>query len=335
MPIEFVVLLNELTFPVSQVIPEVYNEEAFIDDREIYIISSEGYRYKVELVTPDEEGDDCFYVTGYNRDGIEFGGYGVNKSTFSRFMTRVLPYPYIPQTLPADFLSNLNDVDEIEISVNGVSVMFDVFREENMYVLSIATWNWLVATLGLESGSVCVFTRNRGKSLWFDAFNNDGSALTDVVFKGAASLRRFQLPLTEFEQNDDRMRHVCFWPFHMDHFGEIPMTFYKSFSKIVPQNRLTIPAHFVDFHRIHTYQKTLIVHQEYQVLMDVHMEPHAEDPSRTNHVTIRGPWRILGDGCRFPLSKVIRFRYMSDGVDLDVEEGLCIQCLSSISFWPS
>nr|GEX66593.1 hypothetical protein [Tanacetum cinerariifolium] len=190
MPIEFVILLNELTFPVSRVIHEVYNEEAFIDNREIYIISSEGYRYKVELVTPDE-GDDFFYVTGYNRDGIEFGGYGVNRSTFSRFITR---------TLPADFLPNLNDAGEIEIFVNGVSLMFDVFREENMYVLSIATLNWLVATLGLESGSVCVFTRNRGNMLWLDAFNNDGSALKKVVFKGAASLRRVQLPLTEFEQ---------------------------------------------------------------------------------------------------------------------------------------
>ncbi|GKE45724.1 hypothetical protein Tco_1473008 [Tanacetum coccineum] len=115
-------------------------------------------------------------------------------------MTRVLPYPYIPQTLLAGFLPNLDDVDEIEICVNGVSVMFNVLREENMYVLSIDTWNLLVDTLTLESGSVCVFTRNRGKRLWLDAFNNDGSALTEVFFKGAASLRRVQLPLTASEQ---------------------------------------------------------------------------------------------------------------------------------------
>ncbi|GKC59673.1 hypothetical protein Tco_1087271 [Tanacetum coccineum] len=193
MPIEFVILLNEMTFPVSQVIPEVYNEEAFIDNHEIYIVSSEGYRYKVKLVNPDEgcwyltggrwtefcnrslnvdasllhfveEGDDFFYVTGYNRDGIEFGGYGVNRSTFSRFMTRVLPYPHIPHTLPAGFLPNLDDVDEIEICVNGVSVMFD-FCLKRKY-----------------------------------SFNNNGSALTEVFFKGSASLRRVQLPLTASEQ---------------------------------------------------------------------------------------------------------------------------------------
>ncbi|GJZ62455.1 hypothetical protein Tco_0618592 [Tanacetum coccineum] len=241
-------------------LPEVYNEEAFIDDREIYIISSEGYRYKVDLVTPDEgrwyltggrwsefrnrslnvdmslfhfveKGDDCLYV----RDGIEFGGYGVNRSTFSRFMIRVVPYHYIPQTLLADFLPNLNDVDEIEISVNGLC------------------------------------------------------ALTEVVFKGAASLRRLQLPLTAFEQSDDRMKHVCFWPFHMDYFGEIPMTFYKSFSKIVPKNYY--PCAFCRF-------------SSYSYL------------SKGTNCTSG----VLGDSFRIPLSKMIRFCYMSDGVDLDVEE---------------
>ncbi|GJV90895.1 hypothetical protein Tco_1538708 [Tanacetum coccineum] len=215
MSIEFVVLLNEMTFPVSQVILEVYNEEAFVDNREIYIVSSEGYRYKVELVNPDEGR---WYLTG---------------DRWTEFCNRRLNVD----------VSLLHFVEEGD----------DCFY--NMYVLSIDTWNLLVDTLGLESGSVCVFTRNKGKRLWLDSFNNDGSALTEVFFKGAASLRRVQQPLTASEQYDDRMRHVCFWPFHMDHFGEMPMTFYKSFSKIVHQNRLTIPANFVDFHHMHTYQK--------------------------------------------------------------------------------
>ncbi|GKC59672.1 hypothetical protein Tco_1087270 [Tanacetum coccineum] len=54
--------------------------------------------------------------------------------------------------------------------------------------------------------------------------------------------------------------------------------------------------------------------------MEVRMVRHAEDPRRTNQVTIHGDWRILGDACQFPLSKMIRFRYMSDDVDLDVKE---------------
>nr|GEW25242.1 RNA-directed DNA polymerase, eukaryota, reverse transcriptase zinc-binding domain protein [Tanacetum cinerariifolium] len=150
MPIGFVIMLNETTFSEYQVIPEVY-KEAFIDDRDIYIISSKGYRYKIELVTPDkglwyltgprwtgfcnrsvnvdvslmhfvEEGDDCFYVTGHNRDGIEVGGYGGNS----------IEILFSLQTLSADLLPNLNEFDEIKISMNGMMFMCNVRREEVM-----------------------------------------------------------------------------------------------------------------------------------------------------------------------------------------------------------
>nr|GEX63243.1 hypothetical protein VITISV_003809 [Tanacetum cinerariifolium] len=43
--------------------------------------------------------DDCFSVTGYNRNGTEVGGYGENRATFARFVTRVLPYPHMHQEL--------------------------------------------------------------------------------------------------------------------------------------------------------------------------------------------------------------------------------------------
>ncbi|GJT96455.1 hypothetical protein Tco_1091973 [Tanacetum coccineum] len=236
MPIEFVVWVDGDTFRVSQALPKVYNEEAFIDNHDIYIISSEGYRYRAELVTPDkgmwyltgdkwtefcnkslngkvfllhfmEEGDDCFYVTGYDRVGNEVRGYGVNRSTFSRFMTCVLPYPHIPQTLPAEFVLNLNDDDEIEISVNGMMLRCNVRRQEvidhlgrHEFVLLGDTWDTLVKSLDLENGSVCVFTKNRGKRLWFDAFDDDGSTITNVVFKGAATLKRHHLQLTLLEE---------------------------------------------------------------------------------------------------------------------------------------
>ena len=43
-----------------------------------------------------EEGDDCFYVTGYNADGTEFGGYNFGgilyAGRFSRFKTRVFDF---------------------------------------------------------------------------------------------------------------------------------------------------------------------------------------------------------------------------------------------------
>lgn len=106
--------------------PEVYNQQGYNGNEDIYIVSSEGYRYKVKLNIPRngpwfldgkrwtdfcnqnltedvemlhfvEEGDDCFYVTGYNSDGKEVGGYTGNKSTYSRFKTTVLPEPHLPQ----------------------------------------------------------------------------------------------------------------------------------------------------------------------------------------------------------------------------------------------
>lgn len=108
--------------------PEVYNQEAYNGFKDIYIISTDGIRYKVELNTPRyglwyidgkkwtefckknlnenvemlhfvEEGDDCFYVTGYNTNGTEVAGYDGNRSTYSRFRTTVLPEPHLSQVL--------------------------------------------------------------------------------------------------------------------------------------------------------------------------------------------------------------------------------------------
>ena len=93
---------------------------------DIYIKSADGYRFRVTLVRPHdgmwylkgpkwtafcnrslnedvdmlhfvEEGDDCFYVTGYLTNGQEVGGYAQQRATFSRFKSVVLPYPYLPQ----------------------------------------------------------------------------------------------------------------------------------------------------------------------------------------------------------------------------------------------
>ncbi|GKC35158.1 hypothetical protein Tco_1047542 [Tanacetum coccineum] len=192
MPIEFVTWLNETTFPESRVLLEIYNEEAYNGNSAIYFKSSNGYRYKVTLKRPDEglwylsgtirtefcndslnenvallhfieEGDDHFYVTGYTSNGNEVGVYEANRATLSRFMTCVLPYPNLPQLLGD-------------------------------------TWNTLVGSLGLEAGTICVLTKNRGNRMWLEVFNNDGSMKTNVVFPGAATLKKKQLPLTKYEK---------------------------------------------------------------------------------------------------------------------------------------
>lgn len=116
-----------------KVLPIVYNLEAYNGNKDIYIITSDGYRYKVNLNRPSyglwylsgerwrqfcnrymndavevlhfiEEGNDCFYVTGYTKDGKEMGGYDGYRSTFTRFKTTIYPNRRLPQV----FNINLN-----------------------------------------------------------------------------------------------------------------------------------------------------------------------------------------------------------------------------------
>ena len=151
-----------------------------------------------------------------------------------------------------------------------------------MYRLLGDTWITLVDNLGLEPGSTCVFTKDVGHSLWLDVFDENGTMITQGIFKGAATLRRVQLPLEWNEESKfinsslllfyclrllntipysfwllkyigkmvlnkylsfvagDRMKHICYWPFHTDHFGERQRSFYKSYAMIQCYNRLVI-----------------------------------------------------------------------------------------------
>ncbi|GJX19292.1 hypothetical protein Tco_0221969, partial [Tanacetum coccineum] len=108
-----------------------------------------------------EEGDDFFSVTGYNRNSMEVGGYGENRATFARFMTRVLPYPHLHQTMPVEFLLTLNKLGEIVIEAKAVSTMSHVRSQElilepgtHAYQLLGDDWNRLVEALSLEGRTI-------------------------------------------------------------------------------------------------------------------------------------------------------------------------------------
>ena len=106
----------------------MYADEGFAGNRDMYIISTIGVRFRVRVVTKRngpmvvsgarwrafalenlnddvnllhflEEGDDCYYVTGYNQDGTEFAGYNIINGRFPRFMSRVTPYLEVRQVL--------------------------------------------------------------------------------------------------------------------------------------------------------------------------------------------------------------------------------------------
>nr|GFA73710.1 hypothetical protein [Tanacetum cinerariifolium] len=106
-----------------------------------------------------------------------------------------------------------------------------------VYELLGNTWNTLVETLRPKVGTICVLTKVRGNKMWLEAFNNDGSMIIYVVFKGATTLTReqLQLQLANFEKQTDS-------------------TFYKTFAQIHSQNRLAIHAKFIKTPNA-TYQK--------------------------------------------------------------------------------
>ena len=72
---------------------------------------------------------------------------------------------------------------------------------------------------------------------------------------------------------------------------------------------------------MHMYNKALIILGHYKEEMVIRMEPHKDDPTRTNHVNMHGLWKQVAEAGHFPYTKVIRFRYMSNGEDLDVPAG--------------
>lgn len=111
------------------------------------------------------------------------------------------------QFIPIELLPDLKDLDEITIEANGEVFQFYVRRikplddtRNDVYQLLGDTWNKMVEEIGIEPGTMCVLTKNRVNRFWLDAFSDDGRIVTDVVFKGAANLRREQLQLNREEK---------------------------------------------------------------------------------------------------------------------------------------
>ena len=47
------------------------------------------------------------------------------------------------------------------------------------------------------------------------------------------------------------------------------------------------------------------------------MEPHKENPGRTNHVNAFGEWEQFGQDCHFQYNKMLRFRLVYVVTDLN------------------
>ncbi|GJU57119.1 hypothetical protein Tco_1234885 [Tanacetum coccineum] len=84
----------------------------------------------------------------------------------------------------------------------------------------------------------------------------------------------------ELNEVDDRMRHHCQWPWHMDHFEEEFDYFYKPYPEIEVKERLSIPLDYPGprflTHPMHMFTRTLIRHNGDEQMIRVKMERHKE-----------------------------------------------------------
>lgn len=101
-----------------QDLPVAFSVSGFNGNKHLYLINTQGVRTKVRFVTPYhrpmalkgykwtefakanigsrvrllhfiQEGDDTYYVTGYDKDGIELGGYISPDGRYSRYQCGV------------------------------------------------------------------------------------------------------------------------------------------------------------------------------------------------------------------------------------------------------
>nr|GEW32302.1 hypothetical protein [Tanacetum cinerariifolium] len=212
-------------------LPSLFLESCFNGNMHVSVTSNRRYGFKAKLVVPNkgpirimgdrwvqfcltnmqkaillhfmEQGDDTFYVTRYDNDGLECGGYNVVRKLPRRIVTRVWPYQDYPQ-------HQLNEDD----------------------------WNALVEAVRLEWGMLVFFIKTDLNTLGLMDFNTCGNKATITKFDGVTNLKKRQHDMTLDEKADDRMEHICLWPGHTKHFGKRNDTFYKRFSSTLDKQRL-------------------------------------------------------------------------------------------------
>ncbi|GJU61124.1 hypothetical protein Tco_1238890 [Tanacetum coccineum] len=293
--------MNRTTYPDFQELPSLFLKSCFNGNMHLYVTSNRRYRFKAKLV-----GDDTFYVTGYDNDGMECGGYNVVRKRPGRIVTRVWPYQDYPQNAPLSIIANRINHD-IHVQRVEIGEQTGVFK----YQLNEDDWNALVEAVGLEWGMLVVFTRTNLNTLGLMAFHTCGKQATMSKFDGVTNLKKRQHDMTLDEKADESMEHICLWPGYTEHFGERNDTFYKRFSSTLDKQRLAISARLMEKHLyMHLYRKALIRHQKIEFEMKMKMDRYLEKPSRTNHVNIHGKWRQFGKAYGFDYNKMMRVKYM-------------------------
>ncbi|GJX58134.1 hypothetical protein Tco_0289524 [Tanacetum coccineum] len=166
-----------------------------------------------------EQGDDTFYVTGYDNDGLKCGGYNVVRKRPGRIVSRVWPYQDYPHMLPTDFLFGLDQNAPLSIVANRINhdihvQLVEIGEQTGVfkYQLNEDDWNALVEAVGLEWGMLVVFTRTNLNTLGLMAFHTCGKQETMSKFDGVINLKKRKHGMTLDEKADERMEHICLRP---------------------------------------------------------------------------------------------------------------------------
>nr|GEX62220.1 hypothetical protein [Tanacetum cinerariifolium] len=145
----------------------------------------------------DVTGNDTFYVTRYDKNGFECGGYNIVWTRPSRIVTRVWPYADYPQMLPTDFLAGINQNDPLSIRANGrnynerfARVEIGVGTDVLKYQLRKKDSKSLVEEIRLEEGMFVVFTKHRFYRLGLMAFDTDGNQTTITDFVSVTNIKK-------------------------------------------------------------------------------------------------------------------------------------------------
>ena len=66
---------------------------------------------------------------------------------------------------------------------------------------------------------------------------------------------------------------------------------------------------------MHKYTHVFFRHEDQVFKMKMEMVPHAENPSRVNHIIVKGDWKNLQHQCWFDYYKMMRFKHMFEFYD--------------------
>ncbi|PWA34300.1 DNA-binding pseudobarrel domain-containing protein [Artemisia annua] len=345
---QFLFSLDKETNPTYQTLPNVFKEHFHNGEEYIFIHGNNRKRYiclvkndgnKIHLHGDEwakfvednvpahittlhfvKEGETTFYVTGYDKVGIEGPGYE-RRIVGNRVARCLVKRTTEGQILPGDFLQDiLKDTFKIiangrRVKVKHERVQLNENSKERSNRLFGSGWDKLIADLEIDVGQLMVFTNLGDYNLNLALFFTNGRCLYEENIL-PTMLRLPSREIPPYAIKDKRSKHICSWKGHDSHDNENNVFYAELNGPVSDCYQLTIPVEYCDPHMMHTYGKALLMHDNERFPVNVKMVFDNSQPGRTNHVKMTGNWRKFGNMCGFKQPKMMRFKMMNTSVEV-------------------